>query len=242
MLPPSLPPPEAPTAVITGASSGIGRALAIALAAKGFACTLVSRWADALRETAGMMATTARILTVDFSDLVLTESVVSRLAGTAKVDVLVHCAGIFESAPISSLAVADFDRMHAVNLRGAFLLTQGLLPKLEESQGQIVFMNSSAVQRPTVGLAAYAASKAGLKAFADVLREEVNAKHIRVISVFPGRTASPMQESIFHQEGREYHPERLLQPADIAAAVVSSLELPRTAEVTDLHIRPFQKA
>lgn len=239
MGPPS---PDVRSAIVTGASSGIGRAMAIALAAKGFACILVSRWAEALRETAGMMATTARILTVDFTDLALTESVAARLAGLSRVDVLVHCAGVFESNPIASASVADFDRMHAVNLRGAFQLTQCLLPRLEESCGQIVFMNSSAVQRPSAGLAAYAASKAGLKAFADVLREEVNAKGIRVISVFPGRTASPMQESIFNREGRDYHPERLLQPEDIAAAVLNSLDLPRTAEVTDLHIRPFQKA
>ena len=75
----------------------------------------------------------------------------------------------------------------------------------------------------------------------DSLRDEVNEDGVRVLSVFPGRTATPRQERIHAGEGREYRPERLLQPADVASVVVCALELPRTAEVTDISLRPFLK-
>ena len=78
-------------------------------------------------------------------------------------------------------------------------------------------------------------------AVTDALREEVNERGVRVLSVFLGRTASRMQEAIHREEQRPYDPARLLQPADVASMVVAALALPRTAEVTDLHIRPMLK-
>jgi NADP-dependent 3-hydroxy acid dehydrogenase YdfG len=107
----------------------------------------------------------------------------------------------------------------------------------------VVFVNSSAGFHPArAGWAAYSASKHALRALADGLRDEVNRQGVRVITIFPGRTATAMQEEVHRYEGRDYDPERFLQPRDVAAAVLSSLALPRTAEVTDLHIRPMQGA
>ena len=80
-----------------------------------------------------------------------------------------------------------------------------------------------------------------LNTLADSLREEVNEQGVRVLSVYPGRTATPRQAGIFEAEGREYTPERLLQPEDLAGMVAGCLALPRTAEVTDLFIRPAHK-
>ena len=88
----------------------------------------------------------------------------------------------------------------------------------------------------------YAATKHALKGLADGLRQEVNAFGVRVISVFPGRTATPLQASLFELEGRQYVPKRLLQPEDVAAMVVQALALPPTAEVTDILIRPAIKS
>ena len=76
---------------------------------------------------------------------------------------------------------------------------------------------------------------------ADALRAELNPDGVRVLSVFPGRTASRMQEAVHRGEGRPYRPEALLQPADVAEAVLAALRLPPTAETTDLHIRPALK-
>jgi NADP-dependent 3-hydroxy acid dehydrogenase YdfG len=70
----------------------------------------------------------------------------------------------------------------------------------------------------------------------------VNSDGIRVLSIYPGRTATPMQEKIHKMEGKEYDPKRLLQSDDIADVVISVLSLPRTAEVTDISVRPFIKS
>ena len=241
----SPPPPESsrqPSAVITGASSGIGRAMAVALAAKGFLCTLISLQVEKLAGTARMLATSSRILAVDFCDTALTEQVAAQISMMPRIDVLVHCAGVLSTGPVMEVSSAELARVHAVNFLGPCRLTRAALPALERSRGQIVFMNSSAAVRPSPGLSSYASSKAALAAYSSVLRDEVNALGIRVLSVFPGRTATPMQAAMFRAEGRDYHPEHLLQPEDVAAMVMGTLELPRTAEVTDLHIRPMKKS
>jgi NADP-dependent 3-hydroxy acid dehydrogenase YdfG len=110
---------------------------------------------------------------------------------------------------------------------------------LRSSQGQIVFINSSAGLSGRAKASQYAATKFGLKAVADCLRPEVNAAGVRVLSVFPGSVSGPMQKAVREMLGEEY-PERLLQPEDIAAAVITALGLPRSAEITDINIRPFQ--
>jgi NADP-dependent 3-hydroxy acid dehydrogenase YdfG len=105
-------------------------------------------------------------------------------------------------------------------------------------RGQVVFINSLAGLSARELQGPYAATKHALKAIAESLRAEVKAEGMRVLSVFLGKTATPMQEYVHRVEGIEYHPERLLQPEDVAAAVLSALNLPRTAEVTDLTIAP----
>jgi NADP-dependent 3-hydroxy acid dehydrogenase YdfG len=77
---------------------------------------------------------------------------------------------------------------------------------------------------------------------ADSLRDEVNADGIRVLSVYPGRTATPRMAALFEKEGKTYRPELLMQPGDIASMVAHTLALPRTAEVTDISIRPMLKS
>ena len=130
---------------------------------------------------------------------------------------------------------------YRTNVRGPYLLTQELLPLLLERQGQVVFINSSAGLTARANIAQYAATKHALKALADGLRDEVNPRGVRVLSVFPGRTATPTQQKLCGEEGRPYRPARLLQPEDVAAVVVNALCLPRTAEVTEIKIRPMLK-
>jgi len=90
-------------------------------------------------------------------------------------------------------------------------------------------------------LAHYTAAKYALKAIADSLREEVNGDGIRVLSIYPGRTATPMQADIHRLEGETYQPDRLMQAEDVAQTVIDALSVPRSAEVTDVIIRPMQK-
>jgi NADP-dependent 3-hydroxy acid dehydrogenase YdfG len=84
-------------------------------------------------------------------------------------------------------------------------------------------------------------TKHALKALADGLRHEVNAEGVRVLSVYMGRTATPMQREVHVSEGVDYRPLELLQPDDVAEAILSALTLPRTAEVTDIYVRPMRK-
>jgi NADP-dependent 3-hydroxy acid dehydrogenase YdfG len=159
-----------------------------------------------------------------------------------RVDVLVHCAGVYSRGELAHSSVEDFDLQYRANVRAPYFLTQALLPMLQVGPGQIVFINSSVGLKAVGGVSQFAATQHSLKAIADSLRDEVNPDGIRVLNVFPGRTATPRQESIFQREGRTYHPELLLQPEDIAAVVVNSLTLPRTAEVTEISIRPLKKS
>jgi short-subunit dehydrogenase len=137
--------------------------------------------------------------------------------------------------------VEDFDQQYRINVRAPYVLTQALLPMLRSRPGQIVFINSSVGLRAKANVGQYAATKHALKAIADSLRDEVNKEGIRVLSVFLGRTATPMQAAIHEMEGRAYHAERLMQSDDVAAMVINALNLPRSAEVTDISIRPLRK-
>ncbi len=125
-----------------------------------------------------------------------------------------------------------------VNVSAALALTLGLLSQLRKRSGSVVFINSSVVQRPARNAPFYAATKHALRAIADSLREEVNPMGIRVSSIFPGRTATPMQKGIVRAEGRAYRPAQLIQPEDIALLVAQLLDLPASIEVTDIFTRP----
>lgn len=230
-------------AVITGATSGIGRAIALELIHKGVNICLLSRNDVDVKgcfgvARSGCVWTYKGNLACD-ADLAGFCEYIREQVPT--VDILVHSAGAYCSGTVMETQIDELDRLYRTNLRAPYLLTQMLLPRLKQSKGQIVFMNSSAGVRGAEKLSQYASSKFALRALADCLRQEVNSDGIRVLSVFPGRTASKMQEGVHLLERRAYDPESLIQPKDIAEIIVNSLELPSTAEVTDIHIRPFKK-
>jgi NADP-dependent 3-hydroxy acid dehydrogenase YdfG len=232
------------TCVVTGASSGIGRSVAIALASAGATVCAVARRRQELDVTADLAGGAGRFVPFDMD--LAREDQIQDLADALsaqgeRVDVLIHSAGTWSYGHVETASARDLDRMYAVNVRAPYLLTQALLPTLRERKGQIVFVNSTAGLTARAGVAQYAATKHALKAIADSLREEVNADGVRVVSVFPGRTATPMQSRVFAAEGRQYVPERLMQPADVASVVLQAITLPRTAEVTDVMVRPGLK-
>lgn len=229
-------------AVVTGASSGIGAAITLTLAAAGATVCLVGRNRAALDGVAARADVAARAYAADLAhDDDLRRLAAQLLREHPAIDVLVHSAGTFASAPFEAAPLDEFDRLYRVNLRAPFALTQALLPSLRQRRGQIVFINSSAGLAAKGGMSQYAATKHALKALADSLREEANPDGVRVLSVYPGRTASPMQAAIHAQERREYRPERLLQPEDVASVVLNALSLPRSAEITDVQVRPLVK-
>jgi NADP-dependent 3-hydroxy acid dehydrogenase YdfG len=232
-------------AVVTGASSGIGKAIAIALAREGATICGIGRDTASLDNTIKEARLYSNALPY-YADLAVDENIegLTRWLTTQfdRVDILVHSAGLVRQSRIRDARMADLDLLYAVNLRAPYMLTQQLLPMLKSSRGQIVFINSSVgltAARAEIGQ--YAATKHALKAMADSLRDEVNPEGIRVLTVYPGRTATPGQKSIHQDEQKDYRPELLLQPEDVASVVVHSLTLPLTAEVTDISIRPMIK-
>jgi NADP-dependent 3-hydroxy acid dehydrogenase YdfG len=140
---------------------------------------------------------------------------------------------------VETAPVEDLDRLYQVNLRGPYLLTQAVLGLLKAHRGQVVFLNSTVGLEARGQVAQYAASKHSLRALADSLRDEVNGDGIRVLSLYLGRTATPMQAQVFKNENRDYRPELLLQPEDVATVLINALTLPRTAEVTEIRMRPL---
>jgi len=232
-------------AVVTGAGGGVGRAIALALAREGVELCLVGRDPIKLAET-GAAARAFSPVTEFQLDLTVEEALQPLVqyleGGVGRLDVLIHCAGVVQHDPMERARIADLDLQYATNVRAPYIVTQRLLPLLMATRGQIVFINSSAgltARRPEVGQ--YAATKHALRAIADSLREELNPKGIRVLSVYLGRTATPMQEAVCRKEGKAYHPEALLQPEAVASVVVQALTLPFTAEVTDISMRPARK-
>ena len=227
-------------AVITGASSGIGRAIATAIASTGSSVCLVGRDSGRLEVVAKIARAAARAVLVHAADLNV-EAAVESLAHRIKqefttLDILVHCAGTFSTGTLEKTPVQQLDTLYQANLRLPFLLTQALLPLLKIRQGQIVFINSSQGLHAKANTGPFAATQHALKAITDSLRDEVNADGIRVLSIYPGRTATPRMKAIYEIEGRPYQPELLLQADDIAQVVLNSLLLPRTAEITNVEI------
>lgn len=232
-------------AVITGASSGIGKAIALALGRQDATLCLIGRDLVTLKTiTQKVDNSRSKILNYQ-ADLTLDEDIknlkVRLEQDVDRVDLLIHSAGVIALGEIETAAIKDFDWQYRTNVRAPYLLTQALLPMLKNSQGQIVFINSSVGLTARAGVGQYAATKHALKAIADSLRAEVNVEGLRVLSVYLGRTASPMQARLCEMEGKFYNPDFLMQPEDVAAVVINSLSLPRTAEITDIEIRPLKK-
>jgi NADP-dependent 3-hydroxy acid dehydrogenase YdfG len=230
-------------AVVTGAGSGVGQAIAGALAVQGATVCLVGRTPATLEATAcGIAQATARCYPTDITHDGAVQALAEQLhRDWDAVDILVHSAGVYAMGKLEAALVTDLDLQYRTNVRAPYLLTQALLPLLRRRQGQVVFINSLVVITAGGQVGAYAATKHALTALANSFREEVNAEGLRVLSVYIGSTASPMQAMIHAMKGRTYSPEYLLQPSDVASVVLNALCLPRTAEVTDIHIRPLRK-
>jgi NAD(P)-dependent dehydrogenase (short-subunit alcohol dehydrogenase family) len=231
-------------AFLTGASGAIGGALARALADQGAALFLCGRDQERLEAIADVCRTAGAHAISHPGELTrewdIDQAVARVMTELGGVDLLLHGLGAFHRAPFADTTAADLDHLLRVNLRSPFLLTRRLLPALLERQGQVVFVNSSAGVRAHAQVGPYAASKAALKALADALRDEVNPHGVRVLSVFPGRTASRMQEEVRRLEGQPYDPDQLMRPEDVAHAVVAALTLDRSAELTELFLRPLR--
>lgn len=231
-------------ALVTGASSGIGRAIALHYGRAGGSLCLLGRNIDRLRQTAKEIGEErAQVHSVDLGRTEEIDAFLERFtSGATRLDALIHAAALYAAGDLEHRPLPELESLFAVNARGPWQLTRRLLPLLRAARGEVVFLNSSVVSNAPANTSTYSMTKAALKSLADCLRNEVNGQDIRVLSLILGRTATPMQERIATAEGRPYRPELLLQPQDVAAAVLGAIALPRTAEVTEICIRPMRKS
>jgi NADP-dependent 3-hydroxy acid dehydrogenase YdfG len=219
-----------PTAMITGASRGLGSAIAEALAPT-HTLFLAGRPSDQLDALAQRVdATTWPI------DLADTEDIAAVLEPIDELDVLIHNAGVAYPGRVAESAVEEWEATLRVNVVGAVALTLALLPALRAAGGHVVFINSGAGINASPGLASYTASKFALRGFADSLRNDEPS--LRVTSVHPGRIATEMQEGLVAYEGKDYDASRYLSPETVAKVVADAVLAPADAHIQEVIVRP----
>ena len=226
-------------AVVTGASRGIGEAIARALAAADYNVALAARSEKELRRVAaackrsGVEALARACDVSDEKSVANFFSEVKRAFG--RVDVLINNAGRAHStAPVDKLSLSQWNEVLAVNLTGTFLCTRAALPWMR-SGGMIVNNLSVAARGVFAGESAYCAAKHGALGFTDTLREELRGRSIRVIALLPG----PTDTEIWNQFWPEAPREKMMQPETVAEAVVNAIALPETCAVEELKIAPI---
>ena len=223
-------------AVVTGASRGVGAAIAVTLADQGAVVVAVSRSGRVPDGAGASVHAIAADLSVDDDIGRLCDTVAERFG---QVSIIVHSAGLFGSGPTASASVTDLDDLLRVNLRAPYILTKRLLQDVTATRGDVVFIGSATAGRATVGQ--YAATKAGLSAFADSLREEMNPVGVRVTTIQLGRTATDMQRAVHRTEGRPFDPDVMIQPMDVAATVAYAVTLPHSAQLADVRLLPLRR-
>lgn len=223
--------------LVTGATSGIGRAIAVTLQRAGFAVTATGRNQAAL---AGLAAEVSGIQTLclNLSDRA---AVAEAMAGR-RVDILINNAGVMpKPGAFDSMEMEAIDETVEVNLSAVLWLTRLVVPQMRERKsGHLVFTGSSAAHAPGGNFAVYSASKAAIAAFATALRAEVSPDGLRVTELVPGRVETGLYSGVLSPDQRQamYENGASLQPEDVADAVLALLRLPSRADVTRLDIMP----
>jgi NADP-dependent 3-hydroxy acid dehydrogenase YdfG len=243
-------------ALVTGASSGIGRATALELAARGAAVALVARRADRLQELAGEIGEsggTALAIEADVSERAAAEEAVEGAVDElGRLDVLVNNAGVMLLGPIADAPVDEWDRMVHVNVLGLLYCAKAALPHLLEAAGSdprrtsdLVNISSVAGRQVRLGSGVYNATKHAVGAFSESLRQEVTDRHVRVSLVEPGAVSTELA-SHNRPEVRETIEERFaemerLEDRDIADAIAYIVTRPRHVAVNEILIRPTEQ-
>jgi NAD(P)-dependent dehydrogenase (short-subunit alcohol dehydrogenase family) len=226
-------------AIVTGGSSGIGFAFARAALAEGMRVAISARnekklskaLADLKKEAKGE----ERVIAVP-ADVSVASQVEALVRETTdqwgRIDLLVNNAGIGQWTPIEETSEAEWDRIQAVNLKGAFLCSKAVLPAMKRQRsGYIVNVSSLAGKEGQGGLAAYSASKSGLIGFTESLLEEVVQHQIRATAICPGFVATPMVA------GAPVPPEEMIPPDDIGKIIVGLLHLAPVTVIKEIVVQ-----
>ncbi len=229
-----------PTALVTGATEGIGRAIAFGLGRAGYAVGVCARTPSKLRtllDDLRAAGVTAHGVPADVgleSDVATMVDDIARALGP--VDVLVNNAGVALLKPFEQLTLDEWDTTMATNLRSLFLVTRAVLPGMRQRKhGAIVNIASLAGRNGFAGGTAYTASKHAVLGFARSLMLEVRKDNVRVITICPGSVDTPL---IASQGMLAPDITKILKPEDVADTVLAALALPERALVSELDLRP----
>ncbi len=217
--------------IITGASRGIGQAIALKLSQDGYDLLLQGRDKKALENTCNLRKNTANSLLSLTADLFIEDSIDKILGDITRerVDLLVNNAGVAFVKPFEQITGEQWRKTIAVNITAPFLLTQKIIPLMPEG-ASIVNILSIAARTGFPGWSSYCMSKFALEGMMQSIREELRSRGIRVINVYPGATSTAMWNNI---EG-QWSPEKMLKPEDIADAVSYALKQPPGVAVENI--------
>jgi len=222
-------------AIITGAGSGIGRALTSVLSGLGAKCVLVGRRRSALEATAATLSTPSTVVSGDLTRAGVVDAAVdTALREYGRIDLVVHSAGVFDQRSVPAIDREFWDSIIDINLTAVMELSAKAWPALTQSHGQIVLISSIAAVQAFPGDAAYAASKAGLKALGDVMAVEGHDHGIRIITVCPGQVDTPLWDGKAPDEVRE----RMMRPEAVADLIGSLIVSDQGVEILPVMIRP----
>jgi NADP-dependent 3-hydroxy acid dehydrogenase YdfG len=234
-------------ALVVGASSGIGAAIARAFAAEGADVVAAGRRLDRLQEVAAQaegLPGTIQPLVLDVADEASARAGVAAAAkALGGLDVVVNNAGVMLNGPVQASAPADWERMTRTNLLGTLHVSHAALPHLVASKGTLVQTSSTAGRTSSAGGAVYAATKHGVNAFSEGLRQEVAQQGVRVVVVEPGMvdTELPTHNSdpaMREMAAKYYGSIRVLDPEDVADAVLFAVTRPAHVAINEILIRP----
>ena len=240
------------TALVTGASGGIGAATALSLAAHGASVALVARRKDRLDELVERIRTgggTAVAIEADITDQAQATAAVEQTVATlGGLDTLVNNAGIMLLGPVESAPVSEWDRMIAINVQGLLHATHAALPHLlaaadgARGTADIVNISSLAGRVPIAGSAVYSLTKHGVGAFTEALRQEVTGRHVRVSLIEPGPVATELfthiRPEILEASKEAFADATLLHAEDIADTITYVVTRPARVVMSEILVRP----
>ena len=222
-----------PIALVTGATGGMGVEIVRELS-RTHRVLATGRRADALESLAKV--TGCDTLAADVTDEAAFESAIAALP---RLDVLVHGAAIGDHLSVADASRAEWEAQMLTNVAAPALISRLALPLIRETEGTIIFIGSGAGTKPAPGSAIYTASKHALRGLADVLRIDEEPHRVRVVTLAPGQTDTPMLRGNHTPES--YTPERYIKPSSVASAVRFIVDAPADTHLTDIALRPRQE-
>ena len=224
-------------AIVTGASSGIGKNISIQLAQNNFMVILIGRNQKKLKHIERRIKLSGNdciIINADITNEQSVENILANIKSPKSIEVLINNAGIGVFNKIENISVEEWDRQINTNLRASFLMTKLIVPyMIKNKTGKILFINSVAGISSYPFSSAYVASKFGLRGFSSSIRKELREHNIKVISIHPGAIDTPFWENV---KG-EFPRDEMLSPDDVVDSILHTILAPNNVVCEELIIR-----